>query len=116
MRYVTEFMNQYELSMIHSVAVAIISYVSIETKKIYKKHIDDKTKKEVVKTVCQAINQLYPDISGEEKLDKAIQNCKQILCQKGIEINDLELRMYIECTVNCFKMEVNNHVSSYLSK
>ena len=111
MKYITEFMNQYGASLIHSVAVAIISYASIEIKRVYKKHIDDKTKKEVVKTVCQAINQLYPNLSGEEKLNKAILNCNQILKQKGIIINDLELRMYIECTVNCFNQKNNGEVS-----
>ena len=106
MKYFMEFLNQYGVSMIHSVAVLILSYVSFEVKKIYKKYIDDKTKKEVVKMVCRAINQLYPNINGEDKLNKAIINSKQILNEKGININDLELRMYIECSVDCFKNEL----------
>lgn len=104
MKYITEFMNQYGVSLIHSVAVAILSYASIEIKKIYKKYTDDKTKKDVIKMVCHAVNQLYPNLTGEEKLDKAIQNSSQILKEKGIIISDLELRMYIEYTVNYFKL------------
>ena len=106
MKYFMEFMNQYGVSMIHSIALAIISYVSFEVKRLYKKYIHDKTKKDVVKMVCQAINQLYPNLTGEEKLNKTITNCKQILKQKGISINDLELRMYIECSVCC--VGINN--------
>lgn len=104
MKYVTDFMNQYGVSIIHSIAALIISYVSLEIKKIYKKHINDKTKKDIIKTVCQAINQLYPNLSGEEKLNKVIINSELILKEKGIIISDLELRIYIESTVNTFKI------------
>ena len=99
MKYFMDFMNQYGVSMIHSVAVVILSYVSLEIKKIYKKYIDDKTKKDVVKMVCQAVNKLYPKLSGEDKLNKTIMNSKDILEEKGIIINDLELRIYIEANV-----------------
>lgn len=104
MKYIVEFMNQYGVAFIHSIAVAIISYVSIEIKKVYKKYINDKTKKDVINTVCQAINQLYPSLTNEEKLNKVILNSGEILKEKGIIISDLELRMYIESAVNSFKV------------
>ena len=62
-------------------------------------------KKEVIKTVCEAVNQLYESLTGEEKLSKTIENSKQILNDKGIKINELELRMYIESVIGCFKKE-----------
>ena len=107
MKYFIEFMNQYGVSMIHSVALAIISYVTLEIKKIHKNYIDDKTKKEVVSTVCKAVNHLYPKLSEKEKLDEVLVNSEQILKDKGIVVNDLELRMYVECSVDCFK-DVSN--------
>ena len=107
MKCFMEFMNQYGLSMIHSVALAIFSYVSLEIKKVHKNYINDKTKKEVVSTVCRAVNHLYPDLSGEEKLNKVLINVEQILKDKGIVVNDLELRMYIESSVSSFK-DVSN--------
>lgn len=103
MKYFIDFMNQYGVSIIHSIAVAIISYVSFEVKHIYKKYIYDKTKKDVVRMVCQAVNQVYPNLNNEEKLDKTIINSKEILLEKGISISDLELRMYIESSIGCFK-------------
>ena len=53
--------------------------------------------------VCKAINQLYPNESGTNKLNLAISNAKEILLEKGIKISDLELRMMIEYSVGCFK-------------
>ncbi len=96
MKYFMDFLNQYGASFIHSIAVLFLSFMSFEIKKIYKKYIYDKTKKDVVKMVCHMINRLYPNINEEDKLNKVISNSKQILSEKGIDISDLELRMYIE--------------------
>lgn len=96
MKYIIDFLNTYGTSIIHSVSIAIISYVSIEIKKIYKNYIEDKTKKEVIKMVCSTIDQIYPNLNNKNKLDRIITNSKQILKEKGILINDLELRIYIE--------------------
>lgn len=106
MKCFSEFLNQYGLSLIHSVMVAILSYVSLEIKKIYSKYNDERIKKEVVKMVCQAVDQMYPNMNGNDKLNEAINNTKQILSEKGINISDLELRMYIESIVACVKNQL----------
>ena len=108
MKYFNEFMNQYGIATIHTIVGLIISYVSFEIKKIYKKYTTDKTKKEVIKMVCWAINQLYPQESGTDKLNMAISNAKEILSEKGITISDLELRMYIEYSLHYFKNVINS--------
>ena len=107
MKYFNEFMNQYGLTLIHSIAVAIISYVSIALKRIYKKYVDDKTKKDVVKMVCRAINRLYPTETEQEKLNQAVINAKEILTSKEINISDLELRMYIEYSFSDYNCQSN---------
>ena len=63
---------------------------------------EDKVKKEVVQVVVVAIEQLYSELSGEEKLKKAIENATEMLEDRNIFINDLELRMIIESSVNSF--------------
>ena len=108
MKYFSEFINQYGLSIIHSFLAIIISYITVTIKRIYKKHVDEEMKEKVVNMVCHAINQLYPNASSEDKLNKAIINAKEILSEKGISLSDLELRMYIEYTVGCFN-SIYNH-------
>lgn len=103
MQFFIDFINQYGQTLLYTILMAIISYVGLKVKKLSEEYIKDKTKKEVIKTVCEAVNQLYENLTGEEKLSKTIENSKQILNDKGIEINDLELRMYIESIVGCFK-------------
>ena len=103
MKYLSEFMNQYGLTLIHAIVGLVISGISFEIKKIYEKYTVDRTKKEVIKMVCGAINHLYPNETDDNKLNLAVNNAKEILSEKGITISDLELKMYIEYTLHYFK-------------
>ena len=60
------------------------------------KYLNSKEKKEVVMVVVKAVQQLYKDLGGEEKLCRAIESATQMLAEKGITITELELRMLIE--------------------
>ena len=99
MTYIKEFLNEYAPSMIHSLVLLIFSYTSVEIKKIYKKYIEDKTKKDVTEEVCNAINEMYPNYNNNEKINVATKNVNEILKLKKIIINKLELEMYIK---SCF--------------
>ena len=99
MKYFKDFLNQYAPSMIHSIFTIIFSYILIEIKKVYKNYMNGIEKKKTVETVCFAIEQLYPNMNSSDKLNMAINNCTQILKEKNILINNLELRMYIESTI-----------------
>ena len=92
MKYIIDFINTYGISIIHSIAITIISLTSLEIKK----YIKDKTKKEVITMVINTVNKLYSNINNEQKLNIIITNSKEVLKEKGITINNLELRMYIE--------------------
>ena len=64
---------------------------------------NERIKKEVVEIVCKAVNQVYSNLSGEEKLKKAMYNATKILEEKNIFATELEIRLIIESTVNSFK-------------
>lgn len=100
--FLNDFFNQYGATILYIILMAIISYIGLIVKKIIKKNYEDKVKKEVVQVVVIAIEQLYSELSGEEKLKKAIENATEMLEDRNIFINDLELRMIIESSVNSF--------------
>ena len=100
--FLNDFFNQYGATILYIILMAIISYIGLIVKKIIKKNYEDKVKKEVVQVVVVAIEQLYSELSGEEKLKKAIENATEMLEVRNIFINDLELRMIIESSVNSF--------------
>lgn len=111
-----EFINQYGTQILYTVLTAIAGYIGIVVKNMCQKFINDKTKKDVAKTVVRAVEQLYKDLHGEEKLTKAIESASEMLLEKGITITDLEIRMLIEAAVaefnDAFKKETETEAVS----
>ena len=97
------FISEYGAAILYAVVTGVAGFIGLQIKAIYQKYINDKTKEQVVKTVVKAVKQLYSDLSGEEKLSKAIQNITDMLNEKGITITELEIRMMIEAAVEEMK-------------
>ncbi len=94
-----EFLSQYGAELVNTVLVAIIGYVGIAAKNIYRKYVNTEVKKSVVKTCVKAVEQLYTDIHGKDKYDKCVEKILEILAEKGINASDVELEMLIESAV-----------------
>lgn len=86
---------------------AILSYLGVRIKKLYEEKVNTDEKRKVVNTCVKAVEQIYKDLHGEEKLNKAKENIIEILNNKGLTINELELDMMIEEVVNGLKKEGN---------
>lgn len=96
MNLFTAFISEYGTMILYSIITAIAGYIGLVVKSLYQKIVNDKTKKDVVNTCVKAIEQLYKDLHGSEKLNKACESASQMLAEKGITISELELRMLIE--------------------
>lgn len=105
-----DFVNQYGTSILYTALTAIFGYVGIVVKNLYTKYINDKTKQAVVKTVVQGVEQMYKDLRGDEKLDKALEAASEMLEEKGIAISGFELRMMIEAALAEFNGAFNKEV------
>lgn len=104
MTILLEFVNEYGTTILYAILTAIAGTVGSWIGRLYKKYINDKTKKDVAKTVVQAVEQIYKDLHGEQKLSKAMESAEEMLQEKGITISGLELRMLIEAAL----AELNN--------
>lgn len=94
-----EFITEYGTSIMYTMVTAVFGFIGIAIKNVYQKYVNDKTKEKIVMTVVKAVKQLYSEMSGEEKLDKAIENISIMLAEKGISATELEIRMMIESAV-----------------
>lgn len=94
-----DFTKDYGPTMIHSIVMGIFSYAVLDIKKIYKEHIEDKTKKEIIEKVCIYVDEIYPEIDAEDKLKIAISNSKEMLKEKKISISDLELEVLLHNSI-----------------
>lgn len=97
-----EFLNQIMPSLVDFIAVVVgcgLMYAGQYVKKLYNKYVDNETKKDVVYTTVQYVEQVYQDIHGEEKLEKALERASKLLQEKGITISNTELETLIESAV-----------------
>lgn len=112
MELLKNFISENGVEILGAIITAIAGYIGVVLKNLYTKYINDKTKQSVVKTCVQAIEQLYKDLHGEEKLNKVIESATDMLAEKGISITDLELRMLIESAVGEFNDNFNKDTLS----
>lgn len=94
-----EFISEYGSTILYAVVTAAAGYLGVVVKRLYTRIINDRTKQDLAKTVVSAVEQIYKDLHGEEKLKKAVEALSEMLGDRGINITELELRMLIESAV-----------------
>ena len=99
MELISTFISEYGLMILYALLTAVAGFLGAQLKRIYENHVNDETKEKVVATCVKAVEQLYRDLNGEEKLDKAKENIVAMLTAKGIEISEIEIDMLIESCV-----------------
>lgn len=104
MEAVINFLNEY--GILSAIITAAASALGVLAKKLWDKTVGDKvkedTKKDVANLVVKYVEQVYKDIHGEEKLEKALEAFSEMLGEKGITISDLEMRVLLEAALAGF--------------
>lgn|SRR5574344_370615 len=108
MNIINAFIQEYGVQILYTILMAIASYVGLKVKSIYEKYVNDKEKRDVVETCVKATEQIYKDLHGEEKYNKAVESITEVLNEKGITITDIEIKMLIESTCQSFIKEISN--------
>ena len=96
------FLEQYGMELLYTIIIALFGYFGLQAKALYERYVNTKEKQAVAKTVCEAIEQIYKDLGGEEKKQLALENISAMLAEKGITITELEMEMLIESAVYGF--------------
>ena len=99
MNYILEFLKQYGFEIVFTIFSAVLAFIGTRIRSIYEDHVKSKEKRQVVKDCVLMVEQVYKDIHGKEKFDKAKESIVSILNEKGIPITDLEMDVLIEATV-----------------
>ena len=97
-----EIFATYALPIIAAAVTALAGFLGAQLKGLYQKYVNDKTKESVVRTCVKAVEQLYHDLGGPEKLEKAKEGIEDMLNEKGIPITELEMNLLIEAVVSEF--------------
>lgn len=98
------------LPAIASVIAVLFGVLGAKLKSVYDTKIKTDTAKIVVDDVVKFVQQVYKDLDGPEKLQKALTEASTILNEKGISISDTELDMLIESAVYGLKQGITETV------
>lgn len=93
---IKEFINNYALEIISTILTAIFGFLGVKIKRYLDEKENARIVQHVVKTAVLAVEQMYKDVSGEEKFELAMKNIAEMLEQKGIVVTELELKLLIE--------------------
>lgn len=102
MDFIKMFISEYGTTILYTILTGLFAYLGVQVKALADKYLNDKTKRDVAKTVVRAVEQIYKDLHGDEKLNMALASASEMLAEKGITVTDLEMRMLIEAAVSEF--------------
>ena len=87
------------LPVLATFLTAVFTYLGNRIKTSYEQKANQQVTEQVIKSVVNYVEQVYVNIKGPEKLQKALEQASLILSEKGIKITDAEIYMLIESAV-----------------
>lgn len=94
-----EFLNEYGNMIISTIITAMLGALGVFFRNLYKKIVDDKTKRKAVRDCVLAVEQLHKDLHGEAKYNQCFDYVADLLEEKGIHVTEMEIKMMIEAEV-----------------
>ncbi|MDS7057060.1 phage holin family protein [Klebsiella pneumoniae] len=109
-------MEQIQVELLNLVVAVLTALVGVATKSLVsflkKKGVvaQVQNNKEVVAIVVKAVEQMYGQLKGEEKLDMAKMELIKLMQQKKIKMTEAEIDLMIEAMVKEMKDSANSEL------
>lgn len=107
-----EIINQFIqvlLPVLATFLTGVFTYIGNKIKRAYEGKVNNETAKVVVENAVKFVEQVYSNLNGPEKLQKALSEAQAILEEKGIKITQTELNMLIEAAVYGLNEGINEY-------
>lgn len=105
-----EVLQPYLAEILGTIFLAVATFLGTSIKRLYKEYIDSKTKKDIVECTVKYVEQVFKELHGQEKFDKAVEKASEWMQEKGINVSQTELEILIEASVNEFKKSLKEEV------
>lgn len=105
-----EILNQALGIIVPAAATLLATWFAVlgaQMKAKYNEKINTETKRNIVNMTVEYVQQVYKELNGEEKLQKALEQASTLLMEKGINVSEVELRTLIESAVYGIKSGFN---------
>lgn len=99
MEFIISILNQYINPFWGLILTALFGTMGLLIKRIAERYLDTDTKKAVAKTAAAFVEQVWKDIHGHDKLEKALETAEKLLAKKGIKFDAEEMEYLIEAAV-----------------
>lgn len=96
------------MPLLGTIITGVITFVGVKVNEYLKTKLNTQTKKDVAKSTVKYIEQVYKDIHGQEKFEKAKDKLIEQLNLQGIKITEEEIDFLIEAAVNGFNASKGN--------
>ncbi len=96
------FINSYGLYILGILVVALFGYLGKILKRVSDTLVDSEFKRAVADVVVQFVEQVFQNLHGEDKLNKALEQAEMLLAKKGIKFDADEMKVFIEAAVAKF--------------
>ena len=103
------------LPILATFLTGVCTYVANRLKNVLEEKTNTQIAKTVVEDAVKFVEQVYTDLHGQEKLEKATEQITEVLRAKGISLTEAEIYMLIESAVyglneGWFKSEENKSI------
>lgn len=88
-----EFVSTYGMQLLAAITTAILGGIGMAIRNAARRWLDDDTKRTVAKTAVAFAEQIFQNLHGAEKMEKAMETACALLREKGIcwEVNELKI-------------------------
>lgn len=96
MEIIKTIINTYGTEILGALLTALAGVLGMALKRLATQYVNTETKRSIARTVVQGVEQVYKDLHGQDKLDKAMEAAAAMLAEYGITVTEMELRMLLE--------------------
>lgn len=93
------FVTTYGSQLLGLIMCAIFGTLGYVLRKLAKNYLDNETKLSIAANVVRFVEQVWTEIHGAEKLQKALETAETLLKKKGIPFDADEMTVLIEAAV-----------------
>lgn len=99
MEIIDTIITTYGNPLIGMILAIVFGSLGVIAKRLFAKYIDTPTKQAVARTAAAFVEQIWKEIHGAEKLQKAMETAEILLKKKGIDFDAEEMKILIEAAV-----------------
>ncbi|MBQ3075647.1 MAG: hypothetical protein IJC26_06220 [Clostridia bacterium] len=100
MEWIMEILGEVILSVLGVALTVLASRIGSLLGKFVREKMKDERVKEVAAICVRAVEQMYRECGGAEKLEKALVMGEKLLADKGIHVQAQELRLVLEAALS----------------